>query len=243
MVTPSISGLTNAAFLSAAAGQGIHYLVSDLSRPEGIPAIPNTSIISAQQPSIIEIPRRATAIFFNVGTSFSGNGSETDEYNYFYGPNGIFRIGGPGGPPFYTSNQTYQQIVDVESSTYLSYMLQYEMYPLMFHQTNLYRYDGVNSLLSDVMGAAMSKFQALSTLPISSMKQSDLGVLLTNRLNYMTSQIQATVNLGSRSIQLTTKGSPIVPVTGICSDGCITYGGDQQSSVAMPSNGSRTVLY
>src|SRR5262249_9079665 len=37
MVTPDISGLTNPAFLSAAASQGIQYLVSDLSRPEGTP--------------------------------------------------------------------------------------------------------------------------------------------------------------------------------------------------------------
>ena len=242
MVTPGISGLTNPAFLSAAAAQGIRYLVSDLSRPEGTPAIPNTAIPNLYQPGILEIPRRPTNIFYNTTTAFqSFPGSEPDEYNYFYGPNGIFRVGGPGGPAFFTSNQTYQQITDRESDVLLGYMLRYEMYPVMYHQSNLYRYDGVNSLFTDVTNAVISKFKALSSLPIVSMKQSDLGQLLGNRLAYMTSQVSATITPGT-SIQITGAGAAVVPMTGVCSDSCVTYGGDKQSSVKKSASLSRTIL-
>ena len=241
MVTPGISGLTNPGFLAAAAQKGIRYVVSDLSRPEGIPAVPNTGIINPAQPSILEIPRYPTAIFYNTDTDLSGvAGSETDEYNYFYGPNGIFRIGGPGGPPFFTTNQTYAQIVDSQSSIILGYMLRYEMYPLMFHQSNLYHYDGTNSLFQDVMNAVFSKLKAVSSLPVVSKRESDLGQLLWNRMGYLNASVQATITPG-QSISISGSGAATIPLTGVCSDACASYGGDYQSGVQIQSNTTRTI--
>ncbi len=239
MVTPSISGLTNPNFLSAAASQGIQYLVSDLSRPEGSPASPNTGIWNQYQPSIFEIPRRPTNIFYNTATTVAqGVGSEPEEYNYFYGPNGISRIGGPGGPPFFTTNQTWDQIRDRESDAMLLYLLRGEQYPLMFHQTNLFAYDGVNSLLSDVVGSTLSKFAALSQLPVISKKESDLGVLLQNRMAYNASQVHATLTPGVL-IKIDTVGQANIPVTGLCADGCETYGPDKQSLIPMSAGSTR----
>jgi len=242
MVTPSISGLTNPDFLSAAVSQGIQYLVSDLSRPEGTPASANTGIWNQYQPSIFEIPRRPTSIFYNTVTSAVGvAGSEPDEYNYFYGPTGIFRIGGPGGPPFFTTNQTWDQIRDRESDTLLGYMLRGEQYPLMYHQGNLAAYDGVNSLFTDVVGSALNKFAAISQLPVISMKESNLGTLLQSRMAYNTSQVHATLTPGV-SIEIDTVGAASIPVTGLCADGCQTYGPDQQSLIPMPAGSSRTFV-
>jgi hypothetical protein len=242
MVTPSISGLTNPDFLSAAVSQGIKYLVSDLSRAEGTPASANTGIWNQYQPSIFEIPRRPTSIFYNTVTSIVGvAGSEPDEYNYFYGPTGIFRIGGPGGPPFFTTNQTWDQIRDRESDTLLGYMLRGEQYPLMFHQGNLAAYDGVNSLFTDVVGSALNKFAAISQLPVISMQESNLGALLQGRMAYNSSQVHATLTPGV-SIEIDTAGAASIPVTGLCADGCQTYGPDQQSLIPMPAGSSRTFL-
>jgi hypothetical protein len=239
MVTPSISGLTNPNFLSAAASQGIQYLVSDLSRPEGSPASPNTGIWNQYQRSIFEIPRRPTNIFYNTATTVAqGVGSEPEEYNYFYGPNGISRIGGPGGPPFFTTNQTWDQIRDRESDAMLLYLLRGEQYPLMFHQTNLFAYDGVNSLLSDVVGSTLSKFAALSQLPVISKEESDLGVLLQNRMAYNASQVHATLTPGVL-IKIDTVGQANIPVTGLCADGCETYGPDKQSLIPMSAGSTR----
>jgi hypothetical protein len=239
MVTPAISGLNNPAFLSAAASQGLKYLISDLSRPEGVPASPNTGIWNQYQPSILEIPRRPTNIFYNTVTAaLQLAGSETDEYNYFYGPTGIFRIGGPGGPPFFTTNQTYDQIRDRESETLLGYMLRGEQYPSMFHQGNLAAYDGANSLFTDVVGSALNKYAAISRLPVISMKESDLGVLLRSRMAYNASQVHATLTPGV-AIEIDTAGTANIPVTGLCADGCQTYGPDQQSLIPMPAGSTR----
>jgi len=242
MVTPSISGLTNPYFLSKAVSQGIQYLVSDLSRPEGTPASANTGIWNQYQPSLFEIPRRPTSIFYNTVTSAVGvAGSEPDEYNYFYGPTGIFRIGGPGGPPFFTTNQSWDQIRDRESDTLLGYMLRGEQYPLMFHQGNLAAYDGVNSLFTDVVGSTLNKFAAISQLPVISMQEANLGALLQSRMAYNTSQVHATLTPGV-SIEIDTVGAASIPVTGLCADGCQTYGPDQQSLIPMPAGSSRTFL-
>lgn len=242
MVTPAISGLQNPAFLAAAAARGIRYLIADLSRPEGVPPGPNTGIRSAAQPSLFMIPRRPTNIFYNTSTGFPMmSGSEPDEYNYFYGPNGIFRIGGPGGPPFFWTNQTWSQIADRESETLLGYMLRGEMYPSMFHQANLYFYDGANSLFTETVGRTMSKFAALSNLPVVSMSQSSLGELLAERTAYRTAGVRGTITPGI-SLELRASGSASVPLTGVCSEGCETYGSEKQSAVNVPAGGVRTIL-
>ena len=102
IVTPGISGLRNAAFLDALSAEGIRYLITDMSRAEGIPATPNTGIGSGNG-NVLLVPRRPTNIFFNAFTADEGViGSQTDEYNHFFGPDGLVRIGGEGGPPFFS---------------------------------------------------------------------------------------------------------------------------------------------
>jgi hypothetical protein len=242
MVTPAISGLRNPSFLSAAASAGIKYLIADLSRPEGVPAAANTGIVNDMQPGILMIPRRATNIFYNTTTGMTQlSGSEPDEYNYFYGPAGIFRIGGPGGPPFFTTEQSWTQIIDRESDALLGYMLRGEMYPSMFHQGNLYFYDGARSLFTDVVGSALNKFAAVSNLPVVSLVQSDLGILMGQRMKYNAGQVSATLTPGL-SIEIRTVGAADVPITGVCSQGCESYGADRQSVISMPAGSQRTIL-
>lgn len=242
MVTPAISGLQNPAFLSAAAARGIRYLVADLSRPEGVPPAPNTGIRNALQPSIFMIPRRATNIFYNTSTAFLQlAGSEPDEYNYFYGPNGIFRIGGPGGPPFFSVQQTWNQIAERESDNLLGYMLRGEMYPSMFHQGNLHFYDGARSLFTEVVGMTLNKFAAISDLPVLSLEQSELGEVLAERTSFVGAGVRGTLTPGL-SIEIRASGSAKVPVTGVCSQGCTNYGGEKQSAISVPAGGVRTIL-
>ncbi|MEZ5403534.1 MAG: hypothetical protein R2729_27895 [Bryobacteraceae bacterium] len=229
MVTPAISGLTNRAFMRAAGDQGIRFVVGDLSRPEHQPAIPNTLIRSAVDPRIWIIPRRATNVFYNAVTANVGAyGSEPDEYNYFYGPNGLFRLG--DGTPFFSSNQTYQQVVDRESDALVSYMFNYELYPAMFHQANFYFYDNQHSLFTDVVGAALTKFKNLSSLPVSSLPQTTIGTKLQERMVYLSSGVSGVYTPGV-GVTLTVQRNATVPLTGVCSTGCMSYGGQSQSAV------------
>jgi hypothetical protein len=241
MVTPNISGLNNGDFLQAAKEAGIKYMVSDMSRPDWLPEKPNTGVYSKLQPSILYIPRRATNIFYNTKAANVGAvGSLTDEYNYFYGPNGLLRIGGPGGPPFYTTNQTYAQIIDGESNALLSYMLRGEWYPSMFHQSNLIRYKGSNSLFADVMDATMNKFAKLSNLPVRSLPQTSIGQMMADRMIFNKAGVLAVYTPGV-GIALTASGPAKVPLTGVCAAGCSTYGGENQSMVPVTAAGPVTI--
>ena len=92
IVTPMITGLKSADFLRAAAQSGIRYVVSDGSRAEGTSLFPNTLLPSATETSVFLLPRRPTNIFFESATVDEGtDGSEVDEFNFLYGPNGFFR--------------------------------------------------------------------------------------------------------------------------------------------------------
>lgn len=223
MVTPAISGLKNTEFLRAAAGNGIRYLVGDMSRPEGTPASPNTAIASPNS-NVWIIPRRATNVFYNVTTPGTGvAGSEVDEYNYMFGPGGLFG-------EFFKQKQTYAQIVDAESQLLLGNMLRYEMYPNMWHQSNLRAYDGTNSLMSDVIGATFKKYSAISTLPVVSLSQSEIGKALESRMAYNASGVVGTMVPGTGIVLTVTKAATI-PVTGVCYGTCETYGSQQISYV------------
>lgn len=241
MVTPGISGLYNPNFLKAAADSGIRYLVSDTSRPDGTPALPNTGIRSTIQPSILFIPRRATNAFYNTKSGFSGvAGSLPDEYNYFYGPTGLFRIGGPGGQPFFPINQTYADIVNRESDALLTYMMRYEIYPTMWHQSNFVRYAGDQTLFTDIVSATLDKFAKLSNLPVISLQEAQIGKELEDRMAFNSAKVTATLTPGW-SITLGSNAAVSVPVTGLCKTNCSSYGGQVISKLPVPARGTITV--
>ena len=239
MVTPNISGLANVNFLRAAQAVGIKYLVSDTSRPDWLPTAPNTGVRSPYVSSILYIPRRATNIYYNTKSGLVGaQGSLPDEYNYFYGPNGIFRIGGiAGGAPFFPTTQTYAQIVDRESNTYLGYILRYEVYPLMFHQSNFIRYNGSNSLFTDVMTATFTKLAKISNLPVASISQTAIGQAMEARMAANAAGLRATY-VPYQGITLTGQGTATARITGVCSTGCTQYGGQNISFIPVKAGGT-----
>ncbi|MBI4889375.1 MAG: hypothetical protein HY821_02040 [Acidobacteria bacterium] len=238
MVTPGISGLYNPFFLSAAASQGLRYLAGDTSRSDGNPAVPNTGIRSPFQSSILIVPRRATSIYYNTKSGRTAvDGSLPDEYNYFYGPSGIFNL---NGSPWFTTTQTWAQILDRESDALVSYMLRGEMYPVMFHQSNFIRYDGSRTLFTEVVDMAFSKFTAISNLPVVSLAHSDVGRAMEMRMGAIAANVSGTLYPGQQ-IVLTGTGAATVQVTGICKTGCESYGGQSISKIPL-TLGSATVL-
>src|SRR5205807_9926002 len=170
--------------------------------------------------SILEVPRRPTNIFYNVATPYSSTpGSEPDEYNYFYGPNGISRIGGPGGPPFFTTNQTYAQVLDREAEFIVLNMLRGEVYPLMFHQANASRYNGTDSLLTDLMGATLAKFRQYSSIPAGSLSLTGIGQVVEDRMSFNSSGVSATLTPGL-TLAIHASRTATIPITGLSRAGC-----------------------
>lgn len=250
MITPNVSGLANPNFLTAATANGLAYLVSDASVPGQSPPSANTGIVNADNSAILEVPRYATNIFYNTDTSATGvAGSEPDEYNYFYGPNGISKL--PNGDPFFSTNQTYSQITDNESQNLLYYMLRYYAFPSMFHQSNLHIYNGSTSLFIDTIQETINKFKALCNLPISSLTESGIGALLQTRMTYNASGVvgewtpagPSGTGTSQGSITVTVTNPAVITLTGaICpSSGatCETYGGQTLVHINMP-NGTPT---
>ena len=240
IVTPAISGLYNANFLKAAQQSGIRYLVGDSSRTrDGLPAKPNTGFVNSVNPALFIIPRRPVNVFYNTKSGLPHtDGSLVDEYNYLYGPNGVFKKG--DGTPFFPADQTLADIVNRESDNLLSYMLKYEIYGSMWHQSNFIRYSGSKMLFTDVAGATLDKFAKLSNLPVVSMQQTAIGQYMEERMAYNAANVKATLTPGV-NITFTATSSAKAPVTGICKQTCENYGGQNISKIAVSAGATITV--
>lgn len=242
MVTPNISGLNNPNFLAAAKQTGIKYLVSDASRSDFVPMRPNEGVWSPLEPSILYIPRRATSLFYNTMSGKVGaNGSLPDEYNLFYGPGGLFKL---NGADWFSTKQTYAQIIDRESDALLGYMLRYEIYPTMYHQSNFAAYEGKKSLFSDLIDATFTKYGQVMNVPVLSMTQTEIGKAIQDWMTYNAAKTDpgftATLTPGA-SITVTATRNVTLPVTGICKQGCESYAGQSISHVPLTANATVTI--
>jgi hypothetical protein len=238
MVTPNISGLANPNFLAAARQSGIRYLVSDTSRNDYLPAKPNEGVRSPLEPSILYIPRRATSLYYNTTTAREGvAGSLPDEYNLFYGPGGIFKL---NGQDWFSTKQTYAQIIDRESEYLLNYMLRYEVYPTMYHQSNFAVYANTQSLFSDLIDATLTKYGRVMNVPVESLTQTEIGQWIERRMAFNRANAQAILYPGQR-IEIRTASAVQVPITGVCKTGCETYGTQRISYINTVAGGLTTV--
>ncbi len=236
LVTPQISGLHNLEFLQGAAKGGIRFLVSDTSRPEFVPSIPNTGLVS-DEPRIVLIPRRPTAIFYNAADGEPARpGSEPDEYNFLFGPQGLFRRN--DGLPFYAVDQRYEEILDREADLTVQYMLRGDMYPLMFHQANLWRYRDSRTLMTDLLEKVLARFEWLSKLPVLSVEQTRRGQLLVERAGFWKDNVRGTIWPDDR-VTLAAEQGAVVPITGVCEERCETYGPYRMASVSVPEGAVR----
>ncbi|HEX2696258.1 MAG TPA: hypothetical protein VHM28_01030, partial [Anaerolineales bacterium] len=189
LITPDISGLSNANAMKAMYDAGVRYVVSDTSRAGMNNPSPNIGIYNQLQPAILEIPRYPNNLFYNVSAPAEWLG----EYNCFYAS-------------FWGHNVTYPELLDKESDVLVHYVLQGNMDPWMFHQPNLRAYDGTHTLLGDLMDAVFTKYNALFVLPIQSPSMDSLGAQFADRMAYSSSNVTASMVPG-QSITITSQGN------------------------------------
>ena len=218
MVTPDISGLKNPDFLQAAVDNGVQYLVSDTSRVGEDNPTPNTGIVNQIQPAIFEIPRHPNNLFFNVATPADW----AAEYNCIYPQLGY----------------NYAQILDNISDSFVVNMLKGDIDPQMFHQPNLYAYDGTHSLLGDLTDLTLTKYSNLVSFPVLSLPEDAIATEMKNRSLYNSAGLTASY-IPHQRIMITTTQGTTVPVTGLATDGAETYGGETISHI--PLLGGQTV--
>jgi len=230
MVTPFNGGLINPNFLEAAAEAGIQNIVCS-----GDPPSTQTGLANPLMPSVFEITRRTPDLYDDVSSPFSGvAGSWPDEFNAEYGP--------AGANPTYGQDQTYSQIIDIESDLILrNNMLSYEPFPLAFHMDNMALYDGAHSPLSDLLDASIAKYESIFALPVLALDLNAIAPLLQNRASYDASGVVGVYTPGV-SVVLTTINAATIPVTGVCSQSaCSTYGGQIQDNVSIAANSTLTL--
>ncbi|HEX9259829.1 MAG TPA: hypothetical protein VF855_09870 [Acidimicrobiales bacterium] len=235
LVQPDISGLTSSAFWAAAADAGIKYVLSNASYPEWANPSPNAGIYSSN--GILIIPRRANNLFYNVTTP----SEVTSEYNFFYwgwiDSEGVFH---EGEWHYFDEPQTYEQILDHESDFLLSYMLTWDLDPWMFHQANLRAYDGVHSVLGDLLDATFAKYLAAYELPVRNLTQHEVGGLMAQRMAFDTSGASAVLT-PCTSLTVRVAKAATVAVTGVAFGTSETYGGDPISYLRLKPKAAATI--
>jgi regulation of enolase protein 1 (concanavalin A-like superfamily) len=208
LVTPEISGLTNPDFLRAAVDAGVRNVVSDASKPGYDNPLPNIGMVNPVEPSILMIPRRANNLFYNVVTPADW----TAEYNCLY-------------QSYWGRRLTYDEVLSLESSQLLMYLLRGDNDPWMFHQPNLVAYDGAHTLFTDLLDRTIDRYKALYTLPILSPSMDELGASIRRRMQFLSARVDATLQPDG-SIHLSSDKAVAVPVTGASIAGAESYGGE-----------------
>ena len=221
-VTPNISGLGSADAMLAIARAGITQIVSDTSQPGQNNPSPNAGISNALQPTVLEIPRIASELYYNV----SQPSEWIPEYEALRSP---------------TAAVDYGTIIGTQSDAFLQYMLNGNNDPWMFHQANTRDYDGAgHSLLTDLMDAAFAKYSAVATLPVVSPVMDDLAARVRNRMAFNASGVVATVQAGT-SMTVSVQNAATVPVTGLCTTGAELYAGQTISYLTLAAGQSVTL--
>jgi len=246
-VQPDISGLSNPDFQQAAYDFGIRYMISDTSQAGWNNPSPNAGFYSCSRlstpsfcsssPGILIIPRHPTNLFYNLATPDQW----VSEYNCYYGPQGTCAN---GAWRFWNHNLSYSEILDVESNFMLSYLLRWDIDPIMFHQTNVAAYDGVHSLYSDLIDALLAKYNSVYSLPIVDHPEHQLGADMAQRMAYNASGVTASL-VPCQSLTVTTVNPAVIPITGVSSGPAGTtvevYGGQSIAYLNLAAGQSVTV--
>jgi MYXO-CTERM domain-containing protein len=221
-VTPSISGLGSADAMRAIHDAGIRQIVSDTSvMGEGNPS-PNAGMPNALEPSVLEMPRIPTNLFFDV----SQPAEWIPEYEKLV----------TGGAAV-----DYPTMIGQTSDSLLDDLLAGNNDSWMFHQANARDYDGQgHSLLSDLLTATLDKYAAAATFPIVSPTMDDLATRVANRTTFNASGVTATIT-PTASMTVTVAEAATVPVTGLCTPGAESYAGQTISYLPLAAGASVTL--
>jgi hypothetical protein len=215
-----MTGLGNAEVMRAAYDVGIRQVISDASAPCEDNPSPNAGYYNALVPNLLQIPRRATDLYFNV--------SQQPEWIAEYE---ALRSTGP---------ITYDRIIDIESTEQLRYLMRGESDPWMFHQANLRDLGGGHSLLTSLLDAVLAKYEARSTFPVVSPTMDELAQKVKTRMAFDASGVSATIAPGGLlTVQVTRAAT--VPVTGLCTAGAETYAGQTISYLPLADGQSVTL--
>jgi hypothetical protein len=122
------------------------------------------------------------------------------------------------------------------------YLLRGDANPTMYHQTNLRLYDGVHSLLTDLLDRTFAKYAQLYTVPVQSPTMDALGQWVAQRMQREGAGVTATINPG-QSISVSSIGPAVAKVTGLSRTGAEIYAGQPIASISLAGGQTVTVPF
>ena len=214
---------SNGAMLQAASNLGIKYVHGNMSFPSHVPSCFNCSIVHPMQPSISVVPDWPTNIAYFSTTP----DQETQFYNWYYGPGGKF--------PYWTAPQTYEQVIDHETSQALTQLATGSIYTHTMHIDNVYDYGGGRTLAFDWLDSLVGKYSSYYSVPLLSPAWATLAATTTQWNSHFATKdsVRAVYDPVLKTITLTPSVNGALKLTGVRAPGYTSYGTSSMSDVAL----------
>jgi hypothetical protein len=241
---PTDFGLTasNPALIQAARDNGVQYLHGNMSFASHAAAVAgcfncgfwlglssdNTQVIyPTTSPAVTVVPDFPTNIWYFSTTP----DEETYFYNKYYGPGGLF--------PFYSTNQTYSQIIGNEAAQALGQIGMGYDYTHTFHIGNLRDYGSGQTLLSDWANAVMSQYSTYYSVPLLSQGWPALATYASDRMAHFAelhAGVSAVYDRGANTVTVTSPAAGSLTVSGAKTAGFTTYGSEVSAKITLTAN-------
>lgn len=214
---------SNPALIEAAVATGARYLHGNMSFASHVPDCFNCNIAHPMDPRVKVVPDWPTNIAYFSATP----AQETAFYNWFYGPDGKF--------PYWPVDQTYEQVIEHESTGVLHRVAMGSMYSNTMHIPNLSDYGDGRTLAFDWADAVMSRYESFYSVPLLSPSWQALAQATDVRTAHYTArdEVQAVWDPSARSIRLTAPTAAQLQVTGLQGPKQETYGSSVISIVTL----------
>lgn len=207
-------GASNTSFLTAAVSARVRYLASNHSvAGQWDAGCPTCGVPHPLNPNVLLVPRWPTNIFYYATTPLE----ITTSYNAVYAPGGTLA--------YWDHALSYAEILDKESDMALGHVLSGAAFPHYMHTDNAYQYAPGRSVASDWVNALLTKYSALSSLPMNTLPWDALGQYMGRRTSFMKSNVRAVLNSATRQVTITSPGGGSVYATGLQGGQATVYGG------------------
>jgi hypothetical protein len=206
-ITPQVSGLDNPSAIDGILAAGVHYVVSDTSvntelRPDnpGTNPLPNVGRPNPYNAALYQVPRHPTNIYYSTSLPDEQTGLYNEIYREFWG-----------------RDLSYDEIIDADSDFGLTYLLTYDIDPLMFHQANLRTWvdagGAVHTLYTDWVDRVIERYAELVELPILTPSMTEVAAQMQAWGDYRACDPVAYVE--GDTVTLMSARACTVPITGI----------------------------
>jgi hypothetical protein len=178
-------------------------------------------------PAVTVVPDFPTNIWYFATTP----DEETAFYNHYYGPGGLF--------PFYTTNQTYSQIIGIEASQELTRLAMGYSYTNTMHIGNLRDYGGGKTLLTDWANAVMSQYSSYYAVPLLGQGWPALATYASDRMAHFAelhAGVSAVYDSAANTVTVTSPAAGSVTVSGAKTAGFTSYGSEVSAKITLAAN-------